>query len=231
MQQPENVAGAKRRPFHLGDWLVEPTLDRISRNGQIVRLRPRAMDVLACLALEAGKLASKQHLIDAVWRTEFVSDHALTQVIAELRAALEDDARNPTYIENIPRRGYRLVATVTPVAVSVAPARSATLPFKLQGTDCDHPLTQGPNVIGRTDDADISIDHTKVSRCHARIVVVGTTATIEDLGSKNGTYVNGERLDRPTLLTNGDEIWIGRSVARFRFMVEGEPTVTEHTVS
>ena len=109
--------------------------------------------------------------------------------------------------------------------------RDAALPFKLQAADRDYPLTQGPNVIGRTGDADICIDRTEVSRCHARITVQGTTATIEDLDSKNGTYLNGERLDRTTLLANGDEIWIGRSVARFRFLIEGEPTMTEQTVS
>ena len=222
---------AARRAFQLGAWLVEPTLDRISRDGRVVRLRPRAMDVLACLALEAGELASKQNLIDAVWQTEFVSDHALTQVIAELRAALGDDARNPTYIENIPRRGYRLVTAVTQVAELASPVRDGSLPFKLQGEDRDHPLNQGPNVIGRTPDADISIDRTEVSRCHARIVVAGTTATIEDLGSKNGTYLNGKRLQQTALLANGDEIWIGRSVARLRFLVEGEPTMTEPSMT
>jgi len=231
MRQQGDVVGARRRPFHLGEWLVEPTLDRISRDGQIVRLRPRAMDVLICLALEAGKLASKQKIIDDVWCTEFVSEHALTQVIAELRSALGDDARSPIYIENIPRRGYRLVATVTPVAASVPSARDASLPFKLQSEDGEFPLIQGPNIIGRTVETDIRIDRTEVSRCHARIMVQGTTATIEDLGSKNGTYVNGERLDGPALLTNGDEIWIGRSVARLRFLVEGEPTQTEQSVT
>jgi pSer/pThr/pTyr-binding forkhead associated (FHA) protein len=104
------------------------------------------------------------------------------------------------------------------------------LPFKLRGEDGEHPLGQGPNIIGRTTDADIPIDRTEVSRHHCRIVITGTTATIEDLGSKNGTYLNGERLQQPTLLANGDEIWIGRSVARFRFLVEGEPTQTEHSV-
>ena len=189
------------------------------------------MDVLVHLAIASGKLASKRDLIDAVWRTEFVSDHALTQVVAELRAALGDNARNPSFIENIPRRGYRLVVDVTPVAATVPPVREGSLPFKLRGADGDTPLSQGPNVVGRTGDADICIDRTEVSRCHARILIAGTTATIEDLGSKNGTYLNGERLQQPTLLTNGDEIWIGRSVARFRFLVEGEPTQTEHTVS
>jgi DNA-binding winged helix-turn-helix (wHTH) protein len=231
MRQATDLVGARRRPFQLGDWLVEPTLDRISRDGQFVRLRPRAMDVLICLALASGKLASKQNIIDAVWRTEFVSEHALTQVVAELRSALGDDARNPIYIENIPRRGYRLVAAVTPVAMSVPSSRDASLPFKLQGEDGDHPLLQGPNIIGRTGDADICIDRTAVSRCHARILVQGSTATIEDLGSKNGTFLNGQRLGGPALLTNGDEIWIGRSVARLRFLVEGEPTMTEQTVS
>jgi len=230
MDQTQDGTAAPRQAFQLGAWLVEPTLDRISRAGRVVRLRPRAMDVLICLALEAGELASKQNLIDAVWHTEFVSEHALTQVIAEIRAALGDDARNPTYIENIPRRGYRLVATVTPVTASASPVRYGSLPFKLQGEDYDHSLSQGPNIIGRTPDADISIDRTAVSRCHARIVVQGTTATIEDLGSKNGTYLNGKRLEQPALLTTGDEIWIGRSVARLRFLVEGEPTMTEKTV-
>jgi DNA-binding winged helix-turn-helix (wHTH) protein len=221
------MEGSKRRSFQLGHWMVEPTLDRISRDGHEARLRPRAMDVLTTLALASGKLLSKRDLIDAVWRTEFVSDHALTQVIAELRAALGDDAQNPSFIENIPRRGYRVVADVIPVADSVAPGGGASLPFKLQAEDGDHPLIQGLNVIGRTADADICIDQTEVSRCHAKITVQGTTAMIEDLGSKNGTFVNGRQLDGPAALRNGDDIWIGRSVARFRFLIEGEPTKTE----
>ena len=46
-----------------------------------------------------------------------------------------------------------------------------------------------------------------------------------------GTYLNGQRLHQPALLANGDEIWIGRSVARLRFLVEGEPTMTEHSMT
>jgi DNA-binding winged helix-turn-helix (wHTH) protein len=225
------MEGQLRRSFHLGDWMVEPTLDRITRDGREVRLRPRAMDVLTVLALAAGKLVSKRSLIDEVWRTEFVSDHALTQVIAELRAALGDDAGSPSFIENIPRRGYRLVAPVTAAAASVVSKHGVSVPFKLETGDGTRPLIQGQNVIGRTDEADISLDRTEVSRCHAMITVQGTTAVIEDLGSKNGTYVNGRRLDGPATLNNGDEIWIGRSAARMRFLIEGEPTKTETSVT
>jgi len=221
------MGGTIRRSFHLGDWMVEPTLDRITRDDREVRLRPRAMDVLTVLALSSGKLVTKNELIDEVWRTEHVGDHALTQVIAELRAALGDDARNPSFIENIPRRGYRLVASVIPTAESSVSSRGATMPFKLETDDGTHPLLQGSTVIGRTEDADICIDKTEVSRCHAMVTVQGTTAIIEDLGSKNGTFVNGHQVAGPTPLTNGDEIWIGRSVARMRFLIEGEPTKTE----
>ena len=225
------MGGTQRRAFHLGNWMVEPTLDRISQDGREVRLRPRAMDVLVVLALSSGKLVTKIELIDEVWRTECVGDHALTQVIAELRAALGDDARNPTFIENIPRRGYRLVAPVMPVADSSVTSREATMPFKLELDDGACPLLQGSTVIGRTEDADIRIDKTEVSRCHAMITVQGITAIIEDLGSKNGTFVNGHQVAGPTPLTNGDEIWIGRSVARMRFLIEGEPTNTETSVT
>jgi len=225
------MGGTLRRSFHLGDWMVDPTLDRITRDDREVRLRPRAMDVLTVLALSSGKLVTKNELIDKVWRTEHVGDHALTQVIAELRAALGDDARNPSFIENIPRRGYRLVASVIPIAESSVSPRGATMPFKLESDDGTHTLLQGSTVIGRTEDADICIDKTEVSRCHAMVTVQGTTAIIEDLGSKNGTFVNGHQVAGPTPLSNGDEIWIGRSVARMRFLIEGEPTKTEASVT
>jgi len=188
------------------------------------------MEVLVRLAMTAGRLASKRDLLDAVWEQDHVSEHALTQVIAELRDALGDDARSPTYIENIPRRGYRLMLEVIPIDDSTAAPSTIASPFKLQGLERDYPLAHGVNVIGRTDDATVRIDRTEVSRCHARIFVEGTTATLEDLGSKNGTFLNGRRLEGPAALANGDEIGIGRGIERLRFLIEGDPTRTETSV-
>ena len=99
--------------FRLGEWSVDPMLNRISRDGHSIQLRPRAMDVLVFLARQPGDVATKEQLIDSVWRTEFVTENALTHVISELRTELGDDAKNPSYIENIPRRGYRLIAEVS----------------------------------------------------------------------------------------------------------------------
>jgi len=104
-------------------------------------------------------------------------------------------------------------------------------PSGLEGEAGAFSLVPGANLIGRSVDAVVQIDRSEVSRCHARIVVEGTTAILEDLGSKNGTFLNGERIKRPSPLTDGDEIWIGRSLARLRFVAEGEPTVTEHSMT
>jgi len=98
--------------FRVGEWLVEPSLNRVSRDGGTVQLELKAMDVLLCLAGRPGELIDKRELVDAVWQTEFVSDNTLTRRIAELREAFGDDARHPSYIETIPKRGYRLIAEV-----------------------------------------------------------------------------------------------------------------------
>jgi len=101
-------------PFRLGQWLVEPSLNRISRGGEAIQLELKAMDLLVYLAGRAGELVDKRDIQDAVWQTEFVSDNTLTRRVAELRDALGDDARNPRYIETVPKRGYRLIAGVGP---------------------------------------------------------------------------------------------------------------------
>ena len=98
--------------FRVGEWLVAPSLNRVSRNGATVQLELKAMDVLLGLAERPGELVTKHELVDAVWQTEFVSDNTLTRRIAELREAFGDDARHPSYIETIPKRGYRLIAEV-----------------------------------------------------------------------------------------------------------------------
>jgi pSer/pThr/pTyr-binding forkhead associated (FHA) protein len=84
----------------------------------------------------------------------------------------------------------------------------------------------GANVVGRDSEAAIQIDARGVSRQHARILVSGGAATIEDLGSKNGTYVNGRRITAPALLSEGDEIGLGAVSVTFRTASLASPTDT-----
>ena len=89
-------------------------------------------------------------------------------------------------------------------------------------------LFQGPNVIGRAPDADVRIPSGKVSRHHARIVVDGDTAVVEDLDSKNGTFLAGARVEGPTPLADGDELRLGQMVAALRVVAIGRgSTITE----
>ncbi len=101
--------------FRLGDWLVQPNLNRISRGDSTITLELKVMQVLVCLAEHEGDLVTRQELTDSVWATEFISDNTVTHAITELRNALGDDATSPTYVETIHRKGYRLIAPVESV--------------------------------------------------------------------------------------------------------------------
>ena len=102
--------------FYLGPWLVQPSLDRMSLEGRIVQVRPKVMDLLVYLAGSAGTVISKETLLNEVWRTEAISESALTRTITELRSAVRDDVDQPRFLETIPKRGYRLIAPVRTVA-------------------------------------------------------------------------------------------------------------------
>ena len=212
-----NTAARQAGSFTVGDWLVVPSLNRLSRGGESVPIELKLMEVLVHLAERQGELVSKRDLIDDVWKVEIVSDGTLTRAIALLRKALGDDARHPRFIETIPKRGYRFIAPVG----EPQETRSPGLRFKLETPEGEILLTEGEILIGRDPEAMVRVDIGGVSRRHARIVVDGADVTLEDLGSKNGTYLRGRRVDKPIRLAHGDEIRIGHKVARLRFVVDG----------
>lgn len=98
--------------FRLGDFSVEPEADRLHLGGETFHLEPKVMEVLLVLVKHAGHVVNKEALLDAVWGSRFVAESTLSRAIAELRRALRDDAREPRYIETVPRRGYRLLPEV-----------------------------------------------------------------------------------------------------------------------
>jgi DNA-binding winged helix-turn-helix (wHTH) protein/tetratricopeptide (TPR) repeat protein len=99
-------------PFRLADWLVEPSLNCISRDGTTIKVDGRHMRVLLLLAKHAGEIVSVQQIEDEVWRNEVVTQNSIHQAIAQLRKGLSDDRKAPRYIETVARKGYRLVASV-----------------------------------------------------------------------------------------------------------------------
>jgi len=105
---------ADNRVLRIGAWRVDPALDEISKDGAAVKLEPRAMRVLLCLADHAGQVVSVDQLLDSVWKDVVVTPDSVYQAVAGLRRALGDTSKEPAYIANVLRRGYRLVASVAP---------------------------------------------------------------------------------------------------------------------
>jgi TolB-like protein/Flp pilus assembly protein TadD len=100
--------------LRIGAWRVDPTLDEISRDGTSVKLEPRTMRLLVCLAEHAGQVVSVEKLLDEVWTGVVVTPNSVYQAVAELRRVLGDDPKEPSYVVNVLRRGYRLIAFVAP---------------------------------------------------------------------------------------------------------------------
>src|ERR1700688_3404909 len=102
--------------LRIGAWCVNPTSGQVSRNGETARLEVRTMRLLLCLAEHAGEVVSIDDLLNHVWSEVVVAPDSVYQAVASLRRVLGDDPKQPTYIETVPRLGYRMVATVSPWA-------------------------------------------------------------------------------------------------------------------
>jgi DNA-binding winged helix-turn-helix (wHTH) protein len=225
---PSSAAGPG--DFLLDDWIVRPSRNRLERDAETVHLEPKVMDLLIYLAARAGQVVPKTHLIDEVWRTEFIADSALTRAVGELRRALGETARDPRYLETITKRGYRLIAPVEYLGEPPTPKTEETtvVPCAVMVGEREVLLEAGENIVGRDVTATVRIDSTDVSRRHARIIVDGDGASIEDLGSKNGTSVWGRSITGPTRLRDGDRIGVGGELLIFRRLPALATTRTRH---
>lgn len=222
----ENALEFATVTYRFGAFSLDSDARQLLRDGEEVHLSPKAFDLLTTLISNRRRAVSKTELQEHLWPATFVEETNLAGLVAEIRRALRDDADHPTFVRTMYRFGYRFVGEVTEIAPAARPAPLRARPCLI--IDQKHiPLMEGANVIGREPDVAIPCDAPGVSRYHARIVVVQGAATIEDLGSKNGTWVKGERVTSAPL-ADGDEIRLG--TARLTFHVS-PPKGTTETVS
>jgi DNA-binding winged helix-turn-helix (wHTH) protein/TolB-like protein/Flp pilus assembly protein TadD len=125
-----NDEDSANKVLGIGEWTVEPDLNQLSAGERVVKVEPKAMEVLVCLATRPGEVVSRDALLAEVWRGVVVGDDALTQVVIKLRKALGDASETPAYIQTIPKRGYRLIAPVSR-AGAVAAAGPRRKPWRL----------------------------------------------------------------------------------------------------
>jgi TolB-like protein/DNA-binding winged helix-turn-helix (wHTH) protein len=112
-------------PFTLGEWSVDPVLGTIARRGDSIRLEPRTMRLLVCLAERSGEVVSADDLLDRVWPNVIVTPDSVYQAVAALRRLLGDDPKNPRYVVTVPKQGYRMVAPVTAPTLSPDPTETS----------------------------------------------------------------------------------------------------------
>ena len=210
-----------------GDCTFDTTSRELIRGGERVHLTGKAFRLLEVLIERRPTALSKDELQDLVWPGVFVSEANLTSLVTELRKATGDDAHEPEFIRTVYGFGYSFSGEVEEVSPpSRAKKKAPGARRRLIWGRKEIALAEGENVLGRGPESIEWIDRDTVSRRHARIVVEGDKATLEDLGSKNGTFVNGKRLSAAAALADGDEIKLGSVSLAFRTLRDAASTAT-----
>ena len=199
--------------LRLGDLTLDLDARQLQRGSDEIHLSPKAFELLKILVEHRPRALSKGELHERLWPATFVSEVNLAALIAEIRVALGDDARKPRFIRTAHRFGYAFSGTTNEASRADAPQTTFCWLIK-EGRRL--PLRPGENILGREPDDGIDLGSPTVSRQHARILISTAGATLEDLGSKNGTFLRGQRVTTAVQLANGDEIRTGSVVMRFR---------------
>ena len=212
-------------PITFGPFTLDTGSRQLTRAGRDVHLEPKAFNLLLALVEARPNALSKADLQERLWPGTFVAEANLSNLVAEVRAALDDPARAPKYVRTVHRFGYAFCGAVMvlPDPVDDAPAR---VWCRLEADGRRFPLASGEHVIGRDADVDIRFDTSTVSRRHARVVVTADSAVLEDCGSKNGTFRGAERVSAPVALVDGDTIRVGSVLATFHASLAFQRTET-----
>jgi DNA-binding winged helix-turn-helix (wHTH) protein len=206
-----------------GRFEFDPVTRRLGCEGVDIHLAPKAFELLAALLDGAPRVVSKRELHARLWPGGVVADATLVALVKQLRAALDDRDRTAPLIRTVHRVGYALdipPSRRAPPMSSVA-ARWLTVGQRRLS------LANGENIIGRDEAASVRLDDPMVSRRHARIFVSASGVLIEDLGSKNGTFIDGEPVAaHPMPLRHGTQLAFGTVLVVYGESSSGVPTVT-----
>jgi DNA-binding winged helix-turn-helix (wHTH) protein len=199
---------------HFADFVLDLASRELLSAARRTHLSPKAFDLLAELVASRPRALSKADLQRRLWPGTFVAEANLSNLVGEIRTALGDDPRRPRFVRTVHRFGYAFCGEARDGGGRAAAGGGRH--YRLVWTHGRLALSEGDYVLGRSPDLEVCLDSPSVSRRHARIRVAGDGVTVEDLGSKNGTYLRGKRLAGPAPLRDGDEIRLGSVRLKFR---------------
>lgn len=209
-----------------GGFVLDGGRRQLLGTGAEVHVSPKAFHLLTLLVRNYPDALSKPALIEHLWPDTFVSEVNLPALVTELRTALRDTARNSRYIRTVYGFGYAFCAAVHPLTDRSASSIGLGAAFFLWNRR-KFELTEAATVLGRSPKAGIRLGSAGVSRYHARVVLEGTSAVLEDLGSKNGTYVGATRITAPRALFDRDQVRLGPILLTFRIAPPTGSTETQ----
>ena len=205
-----------------GEFVLDSATREVTRAGAVVAVAPKVFQLLELLLERRPGAVAKAEIHDRLWPDTFVSESNLARLAAEARGALGDNARDPRYLRTVFGFGYAFCGDAVEERPALRPAPLCAL--VVAGREIG--LHDGENILGRAEDAVVWINSSKASRRHARILVGEGGATLQDLGSKNGTFLRGHRIEEPRPLGDGDEICVGEVVMTFRLVRGARSTET-----
>jgi DNA-binding winged helix-turn-helix (wHTH) protein len=200
--------------FRFGAFRFDSARCLLSREGAKVHLTRKAFLFLELLLEHRPNVVPKGRIMDRLWPDCLVAEGSLATLVSHLRTSLGEDG--PALIRTVHSVGYAFAgeAFLLDDAVPVSAARFLLIEKGPPARTV--PLGEGVILIGRSVECDARVASATVSRTHARIRLADGEATIEDLGSRNGTYLAGRRLEAPAALADGDEIRLGSVELVFR---------------
>lgn len=210
-----------------GAFMLNLDSRELLRGSRAVPLTPKAYQLLEILVTNRPKALSKFDLQERLWPDTFVLDKNLVNLVAEIRQALGDDPAEPRFVRTVHRFGYAFQLPAAETASDNPTGNNTAVRFRLQWANGGARLGEGEHVLGRDPDLELFFDSPGVSRRHALIRVAGDSATLEDLDSKNGTFVDDRSLDARTQLHDGDRIRIGSIQLTFNAVTAPVSTRTE----
>jgi len=215
--------------FRFEAFALDTETRQLLHGGRPLDLSPKAFELIRMLVEARPRALSKSDLHERLWPDTFVADANLPILVAEVRRALKDDARSPRFVRTLHGFGYAFSAAAVEVSRPPRPAPNAAS-YWLIWRNRKFLLAEGDNLIGRSPEAAVWLDLAGVSREHARITIDQLTATLIDLGSRNGTFRGGVRITTPAALSDGDDIQLGPVLLKFRIWQPGAGSETEEVV-
>ena len=212
-----------------GRFVLDRDTHELRDAGRTVSLSPKAYQLLDVLVTNRPKALKKSDLQEQLWPGTFVVEKNLVNLVAEIRAALGEDATHPTFVRTVHRFGYAF-RDPTSQPDAARPDRRQRARFRLVWDGGRLGLADGEYILGRDPDLELFLDAADISRRHARITINGDEATIEDLESKNGTFIGDDRVAAVTRLADGDSIRVGSVRLTFTAVRSRGSTETKHQI-